>query len=185
MASITPRGVVVSVALALLAASFGMAAFIGFEGVAQTDQGFTQVIVTLPVGSSLQRADDKMRQVEAVVRELPEVKMISTSIGSNGKGNLNIALKPRSERRRNQFQVQDDLRERLARIPGIEVALGWNRPLYVAVRGPSLPCWTASLKTCPNALEPSRASPTWKPQSSRDCPRMPCVSSRMPFARSA
>ena len=136
MASITPRGVVVSVALALLAASFGMAAFIGFEGVAQTDQGFTQVIVTLPVGSSLQRADDKMRQVEAIVRELPEVKMISTSVGSNGKGNLNIALKPRSERKRNQFQVQDDLRERLAKIPGIEVALGWNRPIYVAVLGP-------------------------------------------------
>ena len=136
MASITPRGVVVSVALASLAASFGIAGFIGFEGVPQTDQGFTQVNVTLPVGSSLQRADDKMRQVEAVVRELPEVKMISTSVGSNGKGNLNIALKPRSERKRNQFQVQDDLRERLAKIPGIEVALGWNRPIYVAVLGP-------------------------------------------------
>ena len=136
MASITPRGIVVWTALASLAASFGIAGFIGFEGVPQTDQGFTQVNVTLPVGSSLQRADDKMRQVEAVVRELPEVKMISTSVGSNGKGNLNIALKPRSERRRNQFQVQDDLRERLARIPGIEVALGWNRPIYVAVLGP-------------------------------------------------
>ncbi len=136
MASITPRGVVVWTALASLAASFGIAGFIGFEGVPQTDQGFTQVNVTLPVGTSLQRADDKMRQVETIVRELPEVKMISTSVGSNGKGNLNIALKPRSERKRNQFQVQDDLRERLAKIPGIEVALGWNRPIYVAVLGP-------------------------------------------------
>ena len=136
MASITPRGVVVWTALASLAASFGIAGFIGFEGVPQTDQGFTQVNVTLPVGTSLQRADDKMRQVEAIARELPEVKMISTSVGSNGKGNLNIALKPRSERKRNQFQVQDDLRERLAKIPGIEVALGWNRPIYVAVLGP-------------------------------------------------
>jgi multidrug efflux pump subunit AcrB len=136
VATVTPRGIVVWTALALLAASFGIAGFIGFEGVPQTDQGFTQVAVTLPVGTSLERADDKMRQVEAIVRELPEIKMIATSVGNNGKGNLNIALKDRSERKRNQFQIQDDLRERLAKIPGIEVALGWNRPIYVAVLGP-------------------------------------------------
>ncbi len=136
VATITPRGIVVAVALSSLAASFGIASFIGFEGVPQTDQGFTQLNVTLPVGTSLQRADDKMRQVEAIVRELPEVKTISTSVGSNGKGNLNIELKPRRDRKRNQFQVQDDLRERLAKIPGIDIALGWNRPIYVAVLGP-------------------------------------------------
>ena len=136
VATITPRGLVLWAAIASLAASFGIAGFIGFEGVPQTDQGFTQVNVTMPVGTSLQRADEKMRQVEAIVREVPEVKMISTSFGSNSKGNVNVTLKDRKDRSRNQFQVQDDLRLRLAKVPGIDIALGWNRPIYVAVLGP-------------------------------------------------
>ena len=136
VATITPRGVVLWAAIASLFASFGIAGFIGFEGVPQTDQGFTQVAVTMPVGTSLQRADEKMRQVEAIVREVPEVKMITTSFGSNSKGNINITLKDRKDRSRNQFQVQDDLRLRLAKVPGIDIALGWNRPIYVAVLGP-------------------------------------------------
>ena len=70
------------------------------------------------------------------MREVPEVKMITTSFGSNSKGNINITLKDRKDRSRNQFQVQDDLRLRLAKVPGIDIALGWNRPIYVAVLGP-------------------------------------------------
>jgi len=62
--------------------------------------------------------------------------MITTSFGSNSKGNINITLKDRKDRSRNQFQVQDDLRLRLAKVPGIDIALGWNRPIYVAVLGP-------------------------------------------------
>ena len=136
LTTITPRGIVLWLALASLAAAVGIAGFVGFEGVPQTDQGFTQLNVTLPVGTSLERADAKMHQVETIVRALPEVALIASNVGNNGKGSINITLKPRSERRRNQFQVQDDLRERLSKVPGIDIALGFNRPIYVAVLGP-------------------------------------------------
>jgi multidrug efflux pump subunit AcrB len=136
VATVTPRGVVLWLALASLLLAAGIARVIGFEGVPETDQGFTQLNVTLPVGTSLQRADEKMRQVEAIVRELPEVALIATSVGNNGKASINISLKPRNERRRSQFEVQDELRARLSKVAGIDIALGFNRPIYVAVLGP-------------------------------------------------
>jgi multidrug efflux pump subunit AcrB len=136
VATVTPRGVVLWAALASLVAAAGIASVVGFEGVPQTDEGYTQLSVTLPVGTGLARADEKMRQVEAIVRAIPEVALIATKVGNNGKGTVNISLVPRSERRRSQFEVQDELRERLAKVAGIDIALGFNRPIYVAVLGP-------------------------------------------------
>jgi len=48
---------------------------------------------------------------------------------------LNIALKDRKERSRSQKQVEDVMRESIARIPGIDVSVGFDRPIYVAILG--------------------------------------------------
>ena len=90
------------------------------------------------MGSSLQRTDEKVQQVEAIVMALPEVANVSTWVGGAGQRNqawLNIALKDRQDRSRSQKQVEDGLREAIARIPGIDVALGFDRPIYVAILG--------------------------------------------------
>ena len=81
------------------------------------DQGFTQLAIRLPVGSSLERSDAKIRQVEQIVAGFPEIDSISTSIGGQGSGlavgrnqaTLNLGLKPRAERKRSQKQVEDAL----------------------------------------------------------------------------
>ena len=48
--------------------------------------------VTLPVGTSLLRGSDKLRQVEDVVRQMPEVRLVSTTIGDTGNGSRNSAV---------------------------------------------------------------------------------------------
>jgi multidrug efflux pump subunit AcrB len=57
---------------------------VGSEFVPQTDRGFTQLAVKMPVGSSLERTDAKVRQIEAIVLAIPEVQHVSTWIGGRG-----------------------------------------------------------------------------------------------------
>jgi multidrug efflux pump subunit AcrB len=137
-ATVTPRGVVMMVGGATFVAALGLAPLVGSEFVPQTDQGFTQLALRMPVGSSLERTDAKVRQIETIVQGIPEVKTVSTWVGGPGQRNqawLNIALIDRKERQRTQKQVEDDMRERIARIPGTDASVGFNRPIYVAILG--------------------------------------------------
>ena len=138
IATITPRGVVMAVGLGSFVAALGLAPLVGSEFVPQTDQSYTQLQLRLPVGASLARTDAKVRQVEAVVTALPEVASVSTFVGGAGQRNqawLNIALKPRSERSRSQKQVEDGMRAQLASMPGLDISVGFDRPIYVAILG--------------------------------------------------
>jgi multidrug efflux pump subunit AcrB len=137
-ATITPRGVVMAVGGASFAAALALAPLVGSEFVPQTDQGFTQLALQLPVGSSLERTDAKVRQIEEIVLSLPEVKSVATWVGGAGQRNrawLNIALKDRKDRQRTQKQVEDAMREAIAKIPGTDAAVGFERPVYVAILG--------------------------------------------------
>jgi multidrug efflux pump subunit AcrB len=143
MATLTPRGVVLAVGAGSFVAALALAPLVGTEFIPQTDQGFTQLSVRMTVGSSLARSDEKVRQVEAIVAGFPEVRSVSTNVGGQGNGfsvgrnqaSLNIGLVPRSERRRTQKQIEDAIRAQIEKIPGIEVSVGFDRPIYVAILG--------------------------------------------------
>jgi multidrug efflux pump subunit AcrB len=106
--------------------------------VPQVDQSFTQLALRLPVGASLERTDAKVRQIEEIVLAIPEVKTVSTWVGGPGQRNqawLNIALKDRLDRSRTQKQVEDAMRDLIAKIPGTDASVGFDRPIYVAILG--------------------------------------------------
>ena len=138
LATISPRGIVLALAALSFVGALALAPLIGAETMPQTDQGYTQIEIKMPVGTSLARANDKLRQIEAIIATFPEVATMNTNIGGeNGRGNANIGLglTPRKERKRSQNEVENAIREALQGIPGIGLALG-NRPIYVAVLGP-------------------------------------------------
>ncbi len=138
LATITPRGVVMSVGLASFVAAIGLSFLVGSEFVPQTDQGFTQLTLRMPVGSSLERSDAKVRQIEDIVSAIPEVAIVSTWVGGAGQRNqawLNIALKARKDRQRSQKEVEDAIRALIAKIPGTDASVGFDRPVYVAILG--------------------------------------------------
>jgi hydrophobe/amphiphile efflux-1 (HAE1) family protein len=140
---IGPRAVVLGIAVASFVAALALAPVVGTEFIPQTDQGFTQLSIRLPVGSALERSDAKIAQVEQVLSTFPEIDTVSTSIGGEGSGLsvgrnqavLNVGLKPRAERKRSQKEIEDAMREQLAKIPGLELAVGFDRPIYVAILG--------------------------------------------------
>ena len=141
--TLTPRGVVLGVGIASFAGALALAPLVGSEFVPETDQGFTQLSLRMAVGSSLERSDHKVRQVEEIVSAFKEVKTISSNVGGQGQGfavgrgqaTLNIALVDRKQRDRTQKQVEDAIREAIRKIPGIEVSVGFNKPIYVAILG--------------------------------------------------
>ena len=138
LATITPRGVVMAGGLASFVLALGLAPLVGSEFVPETDQGYTQLQLRMPVGSSLERSDAKVRQIEALVMALPEVKNVSTWVGGAGQRNqawLNISLVDKDARSRSQKEVEEIIRKEIARIPGTDASVGFNRPIYVAILG--------------------------------------------------
>ncbi len=137
-ATITPRGVVMAGGTASFVSALARAPLVGSEFVPETDRSFTQLALKMPVGSSLQRTDVKVAQIEQIVQAMPEVKHISTWVGGAGQRHqawLNIALVERKERARSQKEVEDAIREAIARVPGTDASVGFNRPIYVAILG--------------------------------------------------
>ena len=135
-----PRGIVLAIGVGSFAGALGLAPLVGSEFIPQTDNSYVQLNVRLPVGIGLERAGSKIAQLEREVRAMPEVRLVSSTIGDSGNGSRNqaqigIQLIPRLERKRTQKQVEDALRESLKAIPGIEVSVG-ERPIYVALLGP-------------------------------------------------
>jgi multidrug efflux pump subunit AcrB len=142
-ATLTPRGVVLAGGVLSFIGAIALAPLVGTEFVPQTDQSFTQLAVRMPVGSSLERSDEKVRQIEQIVGSFSEVKTVSTSVGGQGAGfstgrnqaTLNIGLVDRKDRKRTQKEVEDAIRDKIAGIPGIETSVGFDRPIYVAILG--------------------------------------------------
>ena len=134
------RWVVLGAGLLSFVVALALAGVVGTEFIPETDDSHIHLNVTLPVGTSLERGSAKLEQVEAVVRALPEVRMVSTTIGDTGNGSRHSAeidlqlVKPR-ERKRSQKDLEKAIRDAIRPIPGIETRLG-NQPIYVALLGP-------------------------------------------------
>lgn len=137
------------IALATFLGSFALPKYIGFEFVPQADLGEQVVSLETPVGSSLEYTEAKLRQVDAALREFPEIEYTYGTVNTgyaNGKNqaSLYLRLKPLKERTRSPDQLAQPIRERLARIPGILVSInipggpggGVQKQLQLSLQGP-------------------------------------------------
>src|SRR4051812_45329557 len=137
-AALAHRIATIAIAAASLAVAVPLAKVVGTEMMPQADESFTSLRLTLPVGSSLEYADERVQRVEEVLRTFKEIQVIDTSIGTEGGKNtarINLRLVPRSERKRSQKDLEQAIRNRLAAMPGVELRVGWNPPIYVALLG--------------------------------------------------
>jgi HAE1 family hydrophobic/amphiphilic exporter-1 len=138
----------VLLALAIFVASVFMVRFLGTEFVPKADFSETSLKFETPVGTSLEATEAKTRQVEAILRDFPEVRYTVSTINTanaQGKNNVNlyIRLVDRKNRSRNADQMSAVLRERLKQVPGIAVthaglldAIGGNKQVEFSLQGP-------------------------------------------------
>ena len=128
------------VAFSLFIGSFFLLPMIGTEFTPDTDEGQISLNLKTPVGSSLAYTDGKARQVEDSLKGVPEIVSMNTSVGIEGERNVaQVALKLTDHRlthRKSQKELEMQIRQRLKSIPGIELGVGYNKPIYVAILGP-------------------------------------------------
>ncbi len=137
-------------AFAIFGVSIFMVKFLGTEFVPKADFGESNISFYTPVGSSLEATEAKVKQVEAIIRERPEVRYTLSTINTgNAQGkiyaNVYVRLSNRKERVQSVDQVSSDLRERLRKVAGITVtqagtldAVGGNKQIEVAIKGTDL-----------------------------------------------
>ena len=116
----------VLLAIGIFIASVFMVPLLGTEFVPKSDFSETTVNFHTPVGSSLEVTEARAKQVEAIVREFPEVRYTLTTINTgNAQGkmyaSIYIRLVDRKARKRGIEEISTILRERLAHVPGITV----------------------------------------------------------------
>ncbi len=123
--------------------------FVGGEFFPESDNGYIQVVLNFPAGTTLEQTDALMTEVEAIVRrEAPEIESILATVGGESKGvedgDLAIRLTPVGERDRDIFEIMNRLRESLAVIPAADVGVqrfsefGESKSIIVEVLGPDL-----------------------------------------------
>ncbi len=138
--TITNRGIVLWTALLIFAGSFGLLPFIGKEFSPQVDESFISLRLNTPVGTSLEFTDKKVREAEAALKQFPEIVLAMTTVGNAWDGRnyarINLKLTDRDKRARTQKDLERDIRNALKPIPGIELALGYDRPIWVNLLGP-------------------------------------------------
>jgi hydrophobic/amphiphilic exporter-1 (mainly G- bacteria), HAE1 family len=133
------RKSVIAIAVVSFLASFAIVPLVGTEFVPQADEGFISLRLNTPVGSSLEYTDSKVRQVEAVLKPFPDVALAMTNIGTEEGRNyarVNLKLTDRAHRTRTQKEIESAIRKELKPIPGIELAFGFDRPVWVNLLGP-------------------------------------------------
>jgi hydrophobe/amphiphile efflux-1 (HAE1) family protein len=132
------RKSVIAIALGTFFASFAIVPLVGTEFIPETDEGFLSLRLNTPVGSSLEYTDGKVQQVEAMLKDVPEIALAMTTIGTEEGRNyarVNLRLVDRKDRKRSQKEIERAIRTQLKPVPGIELAFGYDRPVWVNLLG--------------------------------------------------
>lgn len=122
-------------ALSLACAIWIVAAgYVKFEFVPSPDQGYMQVDVELPAGSTLDNTAGVLGQIETALSQIPEVEKYETlagsvvagqgaNLGTRG-GQIVVVLKPLHERSRSVYQVIDELKGNFNGFQGATIRIG-------------------------------------------------------------
>jgi HAE1 family hydrophobic/amphiphilic exporter-1 len=157
--SLRHRLIVCLLAASTVVAGIGLVAtgLVPAEFVPVSDDGYFTVSTEAPPGTSLAAHEVAMRQIEDRLRTMSEVKSITASIGvgqtgffggsSVGQaryGSITGQVNPVSSGRRDIFAIVDDIRKRLADVPGVRVSVvpsigsGNGQPIALRITGPEL-----------------------------------------------
>jgi hydrophobic/amphiphilic exporter-1 (mainly G- bacteria), HAE1 family len=135
--SLSHRKTTLAIAAATFFGSFLLVPLIGTEFVPEEDNNWTSVQIQTPIGSSLNYTNSKAEQVEAALKDFPEIVRISKSVNKTNAW-FELELTPKDTRKRSQKELDDVIRTRLNRIAGLEINIGFSRPIQISVMGPDI-----------------------------------------------
>jgi multidrug efflux pump subunit AcrB len=132
------RLVTAILSLAFFAGSIALVPLLPTGFVPPADRAQTLVSVELAPGSTLAETHEAAERVRAILAGMPDVKRVFSSVGGGASGDvfaqgaapearkavLTVALSHRDDRGRTQQEVEGEIRERLAAVPGVRLTVG-------------------------------------------------------------
>jgi hydrophobic/amphiphilic exporter-1 (mainly G- bacteria), HAE1 family len=137
--ALSHRKSVLGIALVTFCASFAIVPLVGSEFIPEADQGLISLRLNTPVGSSLEYSNGKVQEAEETLKQFPEIALAMTTVGTEDGRNyarLNLKLVDAKDRTRSQKDLERAIRAALKPIPGIELAFGFDRPIWFNLLGP-------------------------------------------------
>jgi HAE1 family hydrophobic/amphiphilic exporter-1 len=140
------RVAVIIGAVIIMGASLLLIPYIGAELMPSSDEGEVRVDAEMQVGTKLELADEKIKQIEDFInKSVPEAQNVVTSVGGRGgfhssgsnSGEIRISLKPQSQRKRSSEQIAADLRRKLNNLPGVTIRTRAGQGLFILRMGTS------------------------------------------------
>lgn len=138
--------------IVLFAASLWFLQNVKKEFVPAQDQDLIIVSGQTPPGSNLQFTDSRVREVEAYLRQHPDVERFFVSIGAGGPASdvnqffIPVTLKSRNERSRGHLEIMNEFREGLKKVSQLRIAYrdvssrgitaGRQSPVSFTLKGP-------------------------------------------------
>ena len=117
----------------------------------EEDEGRFIVAIKAPLGSSIEYTESRIRMIEGILPEFPEIRGSFTTIGEDSarqvsQARMIVEMVPWGKRDRSQHEVMQALRQRFLSVPGVELFLtempivGGTRgdPLQFVLKGPDL-----------------------------------------------
>jgi hydrophobic/amphiphilic exporter-1 (mainly G- bacteria), HAE1 family len=143
------RKQVIALAVLLTVGSFALVPVVGGEFMPRQDKGRFQISFKTEPGSALEYTAAKARELDAMLRRIPEVKSVGISAGngefgsSSAEGALNVDVGPKDHRDKSLFDIMDQARAMANRVAGIEVQSvqemdqngSSGSPVSIALRG--------------------------------------------------
>jgi CzcA family heavy metal efflux pump len=128
------RAIVVLIGVVLLVITISLLPLIGSEMTPVMDSGQSYISIETEAGSSLEKTEEISKQVEEIVEKVPELIIYSNQLGfepgsgtqattgANGvqQSFMSLIYKDRNSRERSIWEIQEDLRNQIAAIPGIK-----------------------------------------------------------------
>ncbi len=139
-----------TVATATLVGSVALMPLVGTEFVPKADYSETFVNFYTPSGTSLEATEARTREVEQLIRQMPEVAYTLATINTGqalGRNQVSVyvRLTDRHLRQRNVDQLSAPLREALSALPGITVthvglldAVAGLKPIMLSIQGSNM-----------------------------------------------
>jgi len=174
---------IVATAVIVFAASLSTLSVIGTEFVPAEDRGEFVVNIEAPPGTAFEQTVAHVVEVEKVVKSMPEVRQIFSTVGFEGsplKASLRVKAGKKHERQRSLEQMKEDMRSRLKQIPLLKMTVAdpefmqgspTQAPLSVFLRGDDMTELqrlneevVAKVKAVPGAVDVDSTLETGQPE---------------------
>jgi HAE1 family hydrophobic/amphiphilic exporter-1 len=181
--SLNHKFLIIFASVIIFLSSLGLIPFIGKEFMSQGDRGEFRVLLETPIGTSIQTTEKMTAEVERVLFTYPDVQSIFTTIGlesgTSNKSSIRVELVPLEERGKKTVEVEKEVRERLAEIPGLKARVSTigmfeqeeDYPLQLYIKGPEISVLDelsgkilTMLEKIPGVADPDRSIRGGKPE---------------------